>query len=224
MTPEPVVEGGATGLLFDLDGVIVDSRAPVARSLNFALAAHGREERPVEELHPWIGAPIHDILRGLLGEGASEDEVDAGVAAFRERYTVASLEDTTVQPGMDEALAELSRRARLVVATSKPQPHAIRLLEHLGLAGCFSAIVGPALEARSEPKTVTMQRAVEALDGEGRRAMVGDTPYDVVAGHANGIPVIGVTWGIGERGQLREAGADAVVDTPGELVAAALGG
>ena len=213
----PVAGRPAAGVLFDLDGVIVDSRRPVALSLNHMLEQHGRAARPDDELHPWIGAPIHDIVAGLFGDGTTDDEVDAGTATFRAHYDVAKLEHTTVQPGMAELLAELAGRATLVVATSKPKPSADSLLEHLGLAGHFHAIVGPELSARSEPKKVTMERAVAALNGQDVRVMVGDTPYDVVAGHHHGLPVVGVTWGIGTADQLAEAGADAVVDTPQQL-------
>ena len=50
--------------------------------------------------------------------------------------------------------------------------------------------------------------------------MVGDTRYDMVAARAHGLHGVGVTWGIGTAAELREAGADVVVDRPEELAAA----
>ena len=57
--------------------------------------------------------------------------------------------------------------------------------------------------------------------GEPRAAIVGDRHHDVEAGRANGLVTIGVTWGIGDRTELNEAGADFLVDTPAELLALA---
>ena len=53
--------------------------------------------------------------------------------------------------------------------------------------------------------------------------MVGDRRFDVEGAHAHGLPCIGVLWGIGSEEELRAAGADALVATPGELVDAVLG-
>ena len=75
----------ATGILFDLDGVIVDSRTAIVNSLNAALAAHGRAERGASELAGYIGWTAHKIMRDLLGDEASEDEIDSAVNAFRGR-------------------------------------------------------------------------------------------------------------------------------------------
>ena len=210
-----VAADGRRAALFDLDGVIVDSREPVARSLNDALEAHGRPALPFEELHPWIGAPIHDIIRRLFGSDSSEEDVDAGVASFREAYTSRFLTDTPVQPGMADMLDEVAGHLRLVVATSKPQPHAHQLLEALGLARTFDSIVGPALEARSEPKRTTLERALAELGPADRRVMVGDTRWDIQAAKHLGVPIFAVTWGIGRREEL--ADADAIFDTPESL-------
>ena len=51
--------------------------------------------------------------------------------------------------------------------------------------------------------------------------MVGDRSFDIIAAHAHGLPAIGVTWGIGTREELRDAGADAIIDRPDELPATA---
>ena len=67
----------------------------------------------------------------------------------------------------------------------------------MGLREHFEVVAGPELTARAEDKTETLGRALAAL-GETRAVMVGDRSFDVIGAHANGIPVIGVTWGIGD--------------------------
>ena len=116
-------------------------------------------------------------------------------------------------PGIPEALRALDGH-RLAVATSKPHAFADPLLGAMGLREHFELVVGPDLTARTEDKTATIGRALDAL-GETRAVMVGDRSFDVVGAHANGIPAIGVTWGIGDAAEL--SGAERTIDDPSAL-------
>lgn len=219
-----------SAVLFDLDGVLVDSRAAIARSLNHALVALGRPARPEAELHPLIGPPLHEAFAELLASTGARpahgpdaaDEVDRAVGHYRERYRTACVEETLPVPGVAAALAALAPRLPLAVATSKPVEFARPILETLGLAGWFRGVEGPSLAARSEPKARTVGRALAGLGPEARRgrvALVGDRLHDVAAGRAHGLLTIGVTWGIGSAAELRQAGAERLVDRPAELIA-----
>ena len=84
-----------TGVLFDLDGVLVDSRVAIARSINHALAACGLDTWPEEQLHPLIGPPLHDAFSELIGEGDADPVlVDACVGHYRARYRDACIAET----------------------------------------------------------------------------------------------------------------------------------
>ena len=198
-------------ILFDLDGVLVDSRVAITRSFNAALAAGGLPPRPDAELHAFIGPPIHEAFRKMSGR----QDVDAFVAAYRARYRVKMVEETPVMPGIPELLAGLAHPA--VVATSKPGPLAEPLLEGLGLRRHFLAVEGPSLGADSEPKATTIERALATLPAGARAVMVGDRLHDVHGAAAHGLDCIGVLWGIGSREELVGAGAAAIAETPAEL-------
>jgi len=209
-------------VLFDLDGVLVDSRRPIARSINHALVRHGLPPRPDASLHRWIGPPLHETFVTLLQEAAADAALATScVAAYREHYGRASLEETTLFPGIAGLVTRLAGRTALAVATSKPVEFAGAILRALGLAASFRAVVGPPLEARAEPKEETVGRALARLGLPARAAapavMVGDRRFDVEAGRAHGLRTIGVAWGIGSREELCGAGADHLVESPQEL-------
>ena len=202
MTPSTV--------LFDLDGVLIDSHAAFTASVNHALGEYGLPARDADELRRFIGPP----LRGTFAElGVARDDIDARVDAYRDHYGAHGAAVTTVFDGVPEMLTAIGARHRLVIATSKAASLAQAIVRELGLAPYFDALHGPADETSAEPKAKTVARALPAI------ALVGDTRYDVDPARAKGLRAIGVTWGIGAEDDLRAAGAEAIAHTPDELEA-----
>jgi phosphoglycolate phosphatase len=212
------VLAGPDAILFDLDGVLVDSRVAFARSVNAALAACGVAAREEDELHQFIGPPLHSTFELLLAERVGKPGlIEACVSAYRERYRERSAEETLVVPGIPALLDRLAGRVPLVVATSKAVALAEPLLEALGLRHHFAAVTGPSLAVRGEDKAATVGRALETVAAAERPIMVGDRRYDVIGAAAHGVSCVGVLWGIGSEQELRDAGAAAIVRDPGEL-------
>jgi phosphoglycolate phosphatase len=210
----------ADAVIFDLDGVLADSRVAFTRCVNAALVGAGLAERPEVDLHRFIGPPLHATFAELTGDPAL---VQVCVDAYRTRYSTHSAAETTVMEGMADAIATLAARLPLAVATAKPLPQTVPLLRALGLYEHFTTVEGPSLAAENEPKAETIRRALLGLPDGVRPVMVGDRRFDVEGAHANGLPCIGVLWGIGTAEELGGAGAELLVRTPAELLEAVLG-
>lgn len=204
-----------SGVAFDLDGCLIESRAAILPSIRVALVEHGLPPLPDEEISFLIGPPLETGFVELLTR-LGEDTALAGelVLSYRADYREHMLQRTTVIDGMDGAVRKVAGTRPACVVTSKPAEFAAQILEHLGLLDALAFVEGPSFDvAGHEGKTITLGRARARLEIE---VMVGDRHHDVDAGRAHGLTTIGVLWGMGDRLELAEA--DHLVGTPDELV------
>lgn len=208
---------------FDLDGCLVDSRAAIAEAMNHALSELQLEPQPAADLHRFIGPPLLGGFEQLLTDlGEDPARASQAVVAYRAVYGELAVRMTTPAPGIAELLRTLAGSLRLLVVTSKPTEYAEPILMTLELHQHFEFVLGPSLDALTEPKAAKLEQALHIVGlppGESRRLglMVGDRKYDIAAGKACGTVTAGVTWGIGDQVELCEAGADFIIDHPEEL-------
>jgi phosphoglycolate phosphatase len=213
---------------FDLDGCVVVSDEAIADGLRHALRVIGLPMLDAAALRAAIGPPLVTTFAGLLRAAGTDPDASEGaevvataVAAYRARYTEVGFELTRPVPGIVELLGRLrdASHGATVIVTAKPTAVAEPLLEHVGLRDAFDAVHGVPMGPGVEEKRVTLARALAVLGTPADDAvMIGDRSHDVAAGRACGTRTVGVLWGAGDRGELERAGADLVVERPGELV------
>jgi phosphoglycolate phosphatase len=204
-------------LLFDLDGTLTDPRAGIVASIRYALEKLDRPIPPDDVLASFIGPPLRGSFAGLLGT-ADPAQVEEAIRLYRERYVPVGLLENQVYDGIPELLEAAGRRARLLVATSKPAIYAEQIIRHFELDRYFARVYGAELGGHLENKADLLAHllAAEGIPAGGA-LMIGDRAADVVAARANGLRSIGVLWGYGSERELRDAGADAICATPAEL-------
>lgn len=203
-------------VVFDLDGTLADPGDGITRSLAHALTEHGRQPPSSEELATWIGHPLVDVFRAC---GAGDDELDAHVASYRERYGSTGLYESRAFDGIPELLDRLRQEGRrLLVASAKPRVYVLQILELLELAAPFSVVHGSELDGRRADKRELLAHvaAVESVDAA-TTAMVGDRDLDLLGARHVGWAGVGVLWGHGTREELEAGDPDLLVTTPAAL-------
>src|SRR2546428_7182715 len=128
-------------LIFDLDGTLVDSKKDLAQSVNAMREKMGLGLLPQGVVASYVGQGVTVLIRRALGEKATEENVEKGLAFFLEYYRLHMLDNTTIYPGVSEALEALRDR-KLAVLTNKPVHFSREMLERLGIARYFSFIYG----------------------------------------------------------------------------------
>jgi phosphoglycolate phosphatase len=206
-------------VLFDLDGTLVDSSPGIHASVRHAAAEVGLPPPTPAQLRGMVGPPLQDGFALVLGVPLAD--IPRAVAAYRAHYTAGALLDVTVHDGVRRLLAALrGDGVTLAVATSKPEPFAVRVLAHTGLLPTFASVHGATLDGSVRHKDQVVAAALAAHPGGRDPVLVGDRAHDVLGAAAHGLPCIGAGWGPAEDGELEAAGAAAVVATPAGVPAA----
>lgn len=205
-------------VLFDLDGTLTDSGLGITNAVMYALKQMGHEVPQREALYQFIGPPLHSSFQKYYAMD-EETSVEA-VRQFRVYYNeMGGILENIVYDGVREMLQDLSKAGvRLVIATSKPEAAAIRVMRHFGLDAYVPVIVGGRDNASRNTKGKVIAYALREFGIDPDTAiMVGDREHDVHGARENGIPCIGITWGYGDRPELEGAGAAIVLDNPKEV-------
>ena len=205
-------------ILFDLDGTLVDPREGIFASLRYALEKLGRVPPDDTELESVIGPPLHVSLASLLGS-SDEDEVWAGVAAYRDEFGRVGVTGNTVYPGIEDALASLAAiDGAMFVATSKPVVYASKIINLHGFSRYFRGVYGAELDDTRSDKSSLIADVLRCENIDPHRCiMVGDRSHDAVGALANGVHPAGVLWGFGSRQELSAAGVTTILSHPPEL-------
>ncbi len=205
-------------VIFDLDGTLTDSAEGILNSAEYAFEQLGIPLPGREKMRMMVGPPLAYSFPRL---GAPPELVDEVIRLYRYRYNdLGGKFENRVYPGVEEMLGKLRRSGlRLLLGTSKPELFAREILDRFSLSQHFSCIAGATLDRSRENKSDVLRYLLSFADPAGRAVMVGDTRYDVEGAHELGIPCVGVTWGYGPLEELESAGADAIVNSPAELLA-----
>lgn len=201
-------------LFFDLDGTLTDSSEGITKCAQLALRHFGISAEDRSALRVFIGPPLRDSFPKF---GVPEDQVEEAVSVFRSRYNTVGKFENRPYDGIQPLLERLREDGyRLFVATSKPETTAKEILQKFHLDNYFEIICGATMDGQRDSKESVIRHLLSQTEAS-HALMIGDTAYDVNGANVFGIPTLGVTWGFGSQGEMLEAGAIGLVDTPEAL-------
>jgi phosphoglycolate phosphatase len=203
-------------LIFDLDGTLIDSKLDLALSVNAMLEHMGRLPLPHDTIYGYVGNGAPLLVRRALGQGATDEDAEKGLAYFLSYYREHMLDNTVPYPGVREGLALLEERP-MAVLTNKPVRFSGWILEGLGLSRYFRYVYGGNSFERKKPDPMGVEVLLRDLAAKPPEAMmVGDSDVDVRTARNSGIWACGVSYGLGIVG-MRAHPPDVMVDSLVEL-------
>lgn len=203
-----------TGILFDLDGTLLDTMADLTDAVNYALGVHGYPSRTMDEVRSFVGNGAARLLALAVPEG---EDYQPALATYQAYYRTHCQIKTGPYPGVVEALAQLSKHYPVAIVSNKPDAATKTLC-----ADYFPGVLarGEAADCPRKPAPDMLFQAMKTL-GVDKAIYVGDSEVDVITAGNAGMPCISVTWGFRDREELLEAGAKYLCDDAAQLPALA---
>jgi len=208
-------------VLFDLDGTLVDSAPDLAGAGNEMRLQRGLPALPYETLRPMVGSGA----RGMVGVALQVTPGDPEFATLRDeflaRYEARLTRESRIFDAVVPVLSALDAASmRWGIVTNKVARYTHPVVQGLGLASRAAVVICGDSTPHSKPHPAPLLEAARRLGvAPGDCVYVGDDLRDVQAGRAAGMRTIAAAWGyLGLGEPIGAWNADAVIDSPGELL------
>lgn len=198
-------------VMFDLDGTLADTGHDLADAVNFTRGQFNLPALADAMVYANVGRGVEYLLKQSLPE-TGVAEFQRVMAVFLDRYENHLLDRTVLYPGVTEVLSYFTAKRRAVVS-NKIHRLTVAVVNGLGVAGEFDAVLGGDSVAEKKPHPAMLHAVLERFHVAPQRALiVGDGDTDIEAGKRAGVRTCGVTYGLGNAGALRAARPDLTID------------
>ena len=204
-------------LLFDLDGMLINTLEGVVKCAQYALEYYGKNYT-LEELRPFLGPPLRD---SFIKFGLNEEDANQAIFKYRERYDIHGASESHLFPEVPDLLIKLKNAGyKLGVATSKYEEYAKTMLKDFNIIDVFDYITGSDLNETRVKKHEVIEEALSRFGISEKRQealMIGDMKYDDIGARNAGIDSLGVYTGTATLGEHEEAGATYIANSFADL-------
>ena len=208
------------GLIFDLDGTLVDSLPGITAALNAALASEGLPGHPEQAVRGFVGDGLETTVRRACPPGVDDDaRVSRLVAVFRESYQDCWRPGTRTYPGIPALLEELHGRGMLLaVLSNKSHTFTVEMVREIFPDISFTAILGlkPGMPPKPDPDGALEIAKSLVIDPHQCR-IIGDSTMDIETAKNAGMRSCAVTWGYHDANRLIAATPDTIAANVDEL-------
>lgn len=206
-----------TGILFDLDGTLLDSLQDLTDSVNYVMEQYEFPHRTLEEVRSFIGNGARKLIALSVPQG-QESIVDEALKMYQAYYATHSKIKTAPYAGILESLEVLKEKCPIAIVSNKPDVAVKTLCEEF-FPGVYG--LGETPDCPRKPAPDMLYQAMSKI-GADRCIYVGDSEVDVLTAQNAGAESLSVTWGFRDEEVLIAAGAKHLCRDPKQLAQALL--
>ena len=207
------------GIIFDLDGTLVDTIEDIGDATNTLLKIHGYPQYTTEDFIRWIGNGAAKFIEEAMGEEVEPCQLKNYVSEFKEIYRVNIHNKSKLYEGVSELLDELTHRdIKLAILSNKPHHLTEAVVSYYLSNWAFKPVFGQRIDVPRKPDPAGAIEIAYLMGIETDRFLfVGDSVGDLKTSKAAGMLPVGVSWGYGLSKTFPVNGAS-LIHSPGELL------
>lgn len=202
------------GILFDLDGTLLDTLEDLKDSVNHTLRQHGCPGRSLEEVRQFVGNGARRLIRLSLPGGESEEQIDRVLADYQVYYATHTQIKTCPYEGILDALKAIGEKYPIAIVSNKPDS-AVKPLCAYYFPGVYA--LGEASGCPRKPAPDMLVKAMKDI-GVDSCIYVGDSEVDVITAQNAGVKCLSVLWGFRDRACMEEVGGKYFCEKPADLL------
>ena len=197
-------ENHPKSIVFDLDGTLIDSTPDIAAALNRVMQELNQNPLSVEYVEPFIGDGSKSMLRRIFQENhidSSDTFVESQLVKYIQYYQEEPVSKTKFYPFVKEDLNYFhAAKIKLGICTNKPHALTKLVVNSLGIAHLFDAILGADAVKNRKPHPDHLRDVIGAMGKTPEHILyVGDAEIDRTCAHAAGVPFFLVRWGTSDK-------------------------
>lgn len=201
------------GILFDLDGTLLNTLEDLKDAVNFVMRKYGCPERTLDEVRSFIGTGAKNLIRKALPGKENDPPLEQVLADYQVYYNAHSQVKTCPYEGILEALAQLRQKYPVAIVSNKPDvPVKSLCKEYFGEVYAL----GETADCPRKPAPDMLHKAMKEI-GVDQCVYVGDSETDVITATNAGFPCLSVTWGFRDEACLKEHGGKHFCHDPKDL-------
>lgn len=207
------------GLIFDLDGTLLNTIPDIRKALNAVLEDYGFAELTENEVAVYLGNGFRYLVESALPETKKEELLEEALLKFEYYYSLYYLDDTRPYPGIKVLLQQLQKQGYLLAVNSnKKESYAINLLAQFFPEIHFCDVWGMRQGIPGKPNPQAAFAILEKMNLSHEEVLyIGDSETDYATAKNAGLPFIAVTWGFRSPEKLQELGVSQLVYSAQEL-------
>ena len=192
-----------TGIIFDLDGTLLDTLEDLKDAVNYALAQFDCPGRTAREVCSFVGNGVAKLIERALPGAANDPDPKEVLAVYHTYYNANCQVKTAPYPGILDVLAVLGEKYPLAIVSNKPDV-AVKSLCRLHFGDIYAR--GETADCPRKPAPDMVFQTMEKL-GLDSCIYVGDSEVDVITAKNANMPCLTVLWGFRDEDFLRQQGA-----------------
>ena len=198
------------GVLFDLDGTLLNTLEDLTDSVNYALAQYDCPPRTVEDVRNFIGNGARKLIQRSLPGKENDPDVDEVLATYQAYYKTHSKIKTRPYDGVTEALAQIREKYPVAIVSNKPDaPTKLLCKEFFG--DVYAR--GESTDCPRKPAPDMLIKAMAEI-GVPTCIYVGDSEPDIQTAKNLGVKCLSVLWGFRDREVLEAVGGQYFCEDP----------
>ena len=203
-----------TGILFDLDGTLLDTLEDLTDSVNYTLEKYGYPTRTLEQIRQAVSNGARNLTANSMAGQADDATVDRALADYQVHYATHCQDKTRPYEGVLQALEVLKSRCPVGIVSNKPDS-AVKALCADYFPGLYA--LGETPDCPRKPAADMVYKGMKAI-GADRCIYVGDSEVDVLTAKNAEVPCLCVLWGFRDKEDMLAAGGTHFCEAPQKLV------